>query len=85
MSMRSSLQLVQGKDRHTEQNQDGRERSDDCGVTTLFHNSVNNGDRETSEDRRESTHADIGHVVESIVVANVFESKFTVKAHKPAR
>ena len=69
----------------TEQDDGGRERGDDCGVAALLHDSVDDRDREATEDGGKSTHAHVGDMSLSVAVADILEAEGAIIANKPAR
>lgn len=78
VSMQSTIKL-------TEEYQRGRKGSNDSRITALLHDRIDNGDSETSKDRRERTHADVGNVVGGIAIADVLEEERPIEADKPTR
>ena len=68
----------------TEQDDRGGEDGNNGRVTAFLHDSVDNGDSETTEDGGKSTHAHVGDMSLSVAVANVLEAEVTVIADEPA-
>lgn len=69
---------------HTKENDTGRESSDNSRVTCFLHDCINHGDRKTSKNCGQCTHADIWYMVVGVAVPDVLERKTTVKPNEPA-
>ena len=68
----------------TEENQTRAEKSDDARVATLSHDGIDDSGNCASEQGGQGTHADVGHLVLDVRVANVFELELSVKADEPS-
>lgn len=68
----------------TEEHQTRAEKSDDARVTTLSHDGIDDGGNCASEQGGQGAHADVGHLVLDVRVADVFELELSVKADEPS-
>lgn len=86
----SGVNLMQGarvgRDRAqlTEEHQTRAEKSDDARVATLSHDGIDDGGNCASEQGGQGTHADVGHLVLDVRVADVFKLELSVKADEPS-
>lgn len=67
----------------TEEHQTRAEKSDDARIATLSHDGIDDGGNCASEQGGQAAHADVGHLVLDIRVADVFELELSVKADQP--
>lgn len=67
----------------TEKNNASRECSHDGGISTLFHDGIDNWHRHTRQKRREGTHSNIWNVILGVAVSYVVEEEMTVVANEP--
>lgn len=88
LSARNELAVLNDmnvKEGPTEQNDARREGRCNSRVSAFLHDRVNNGYRQTSEDRREGPHSNIGNVRLRVIVANTIKRELAVESNKPTR
>lgn len=67
----------------TKQDNTGRERCNDCRITALLHNRINDWDGKATQDSGESTHSNKRNVIYRVTIPNVFELELSIEAYKP--